>query len=72
MFKKLDKKGVLKSAEFYQGTKAHDTSDNLIYNKKTGALYYDADGTGSISPDPDRHPLQEPQHDLQGLLRRLG
>ncbi|MEE1656947.1 cadherin domain-containing protein [Microvirga sp. CF3062] len=47
VFKTLDKKGVLKSAEFYQGTKAHDRDDNLIYNKKTGALYYDADGTGS-------------------------
>ncbi|MGO4389639.1 cadherin domain-containing protein [Microvirga sp. 2YAF29] len=46
VFTKLDKKGVLKSAEFYAGTKAHDASDNLIYNKKTGALYYDADGTG--------------------------
>ncbi|MEE1656941.1 cadherin domain-containing protein [Microvirga sp. CF3062] len=47
VFKKLDKKGVLKASEFYQGTKAHDRDDNLIYNKKTGALYYDADGTGS-------------------------
>ncbi|MGO4389419.1 hypothetical protein AB4Y85_17965 [Microvirga sp. 2YAF29] len=49
VFTKLDKKGVLKSAEFYVGTKAHDASDNLIYNKKTGALYYDADGTGSAA-----------------------
>ncbi|MEE1658433.1 cadherin domain-containing protein, partial [Microvirga sp. CF3062] len=47
VFKTLDKKGVLKASEFYQGTKAHDASDNLIYNKKSGALYYDADGTGS-------------------------
>ncbi|MGO4389290.1 cadherin domain-containing protein [Microvirga sp. 2YAF29] len=47
VFSKLDKKSVLKSAEFYVGTKAHDASDNLIYNKKTGALYYDADGTGA-------------------------
>ncbi|MEE1656934.1 hypothetical protein VB618_12060 [Microvirga sp. CF3062] len=46
VFKTLDKKGVLKASEFYQGTKAHDRDDNLIYNKKTGALYYDADGTG--------------------------
>ncbi|MGO4389420.1 calcium-binding protein, partial [Microvirga sp. 2YAF29] len=41
------KKGVIKSAEFYQGPKAHDRDDRLIYDKKTGALYYDADGTGA-------------------------
>ncbi|MGO4387392.1 cadherin domain-containing protein [Microvirga sp. 2YAF29] len=47
VFKKMAKKGVIKTNEFYQGTKANDKDDHVIYNKKTGALYYDADGTGS-------------------------
>ena len=49
MFKQMAKKGVIKSAEFYQGVKAHDKSDHIIFDKKTGALFYDADGTGLIA-----------------------
>ncbi|WP_198411745.1 calcium-binding protein [Microvirga flavescens] len=49
IFKKITKKGVLKSGEFYAGAAAHDANDRIIYNKKTGALYYDADGTGSAA-----------------------
>ncbi|WP_404289669.1 calcium-binding protein [Microvirga sp. RSM25] len=41
------KPGALKSGYFYAGTKAHDGDDHLIYNKKAGVLFYDADGTGS-------------------------
>jgi Ca2+-binding RTX toxin-like protein len=37
----------LKSTAFWTGTKAHDSSDRVVYNKTTGAIYYDADGTGS-------------------------
>jgi len=37
----------LNSAAFWTGTKAHDSSDRVVYNKTTGAIYYDADGTGS-------------------------
>lgn len=39
--------GVLLSKYFYAGTKAHDADDHVIYNKATGALYYDSDGTGA-------------------------
>jgi Ca2+-binding RTX toxin-like protein len=32
---------------FVNGKKAQDREDRVVYDKKTGALYYDADGTGS-------------------------
>jgi Ca2+-binding RTX toxin-like protein len=38
---------TLKAAAFFQGTKAHDASDRIIYNKATGAVFYDDDGTGA-------------------------
>jgi Ca2+-binding RTX toxin-like protein len=31
---------------FVNGTKAQDREDRIVYDKKTGNLYYDADGTG--------------------------
>jgi Ca2+-binding RTX toxin-like protein len=37
----------LSSAAFWIGSKAHDSTDRIIYDNKTGALLYDADGTGS-------------------------
>jgi serralysin len=37
----------LSSSFFTIGTKAQDSNDYLIYNNKTGYLYYDADGSGS-------------------------
>ncbi|MGO4706721.1 hypothetical protein AB4072_13215 [Microvirga sp. 2MCAF38] len=51
IFKKLGKgtptkPEKLKSGMFYEGDKAHDNDDRIIYDKKTGNLYYDADGTG--------------------------
>ncbi len=36
-----------KSDMFVQGKKALDREDRIVYDKKTGALYYDQDGTGS-------------------------
>jgi Ca2+-binding RTX toxin-like protein len=42
--------GALSIDAFWSGsnaTAAHDATDRLIYNNTTGALYYDADGTGT-------------------------
>jgi Ca2+-binding RTX toxin-like protein len=36
-----------KAGMFHEGKKAHDKDDRIVYDKKTGALYYDQDGTGS-------------------------
>jgi Ca2+-binding RTX toxin-like protein len=47
IFNKLGKKGELSGQAFWTGTNAHDASDRVIYNKKTGALFYDSDGVGS-------------------------
>lgn len=44
VFKVLDR-GVLDKSEFFVGTKAKDASDHIIYNKSTGALYYDSNGS---------------------------
>jgi Ca2+-binding RTX toxin-like protein len=44
--KKVGSNGKLKSDAFHLGKKAADAEDRVIYDKGTGSLYYDADGTG--------------------------
>jgi Ca2+-binding RTX toxin-like protein len=46
-FTKIAKKGVLAKGAFHIGSKAHDASDRLIYDKTKGILFYDSDGTGA-------------------------
>jgi Ca2+-binding RTX toxin-like protein len=47
VFSKINKTGVLAKGAFHAGGAAHDRDDRIIYNKNTGAVYYDDDGTGA-------------------------
>jgi Ca2+-binding RTX toxin-like protein len=46
IFTRLGGAGGLAAQSFYAGAAVHDASDRIIYDKLTGKLYYDADGTG--------------------------
>lgn len=39
--------GVLNPNLFFAGAAAHDTNDRIVYNKVTGALFYDANGNAA-------------------------
>jgi hypothetical protein len=47
--------GGLSSGAFQLGTGAHDSSDHVIYNRATGDLMYDADGTGAAHAQTFAH-----------------
>lgn len=51
VFTKVGKNGALKAAAFHSNAtgKAHDASDRIVYEKDTGKLFYDADGTGKVA-----------------------
>ncbi|MEQ9666817.1 hypothetical protein [Coleofasciculus sp. G2-EDA-02] len=40
------RRGTLDSSQFTIGSRASDRSDRFIYNNRTGALFFDADGIG--------------------------
>lgn len=46
-FTSLTTTGTLDAGSLVLGTTASDNNDFILYNSKTGALYYDADGSGS-------------------------
>ena len=47
VFTKLGAAGALNAAFFRVGTKALDANDYIVYNKATGGLFYDNDGSGA-------------------------
>lgn len=46
-FTGLGSAGTLDAEAFFLGVVAHDASDRILYDAKTGALSYDADGNGA-------------------------
>lgn len=48
IFKKLGKAGKLKPDFFAIGASAKDANDYIVFNKKSGLLSYDADGSGRV------------------------
>jgi len=51
VFTKIGSNGALKAGAFHASMtgRAHDASDRVIYERDTGKLFYDADGTGRIA-----------------------
>ncbi len=49
IFKGIGGSGTLASKDFHIGSKATSKAQHIIYNKHTGVLYYDPDGTGTKS-----------------------
>ena len=49
VFKAFSKTGALASSAFVTGTAAADADDRIIFDRSTGSLFYDADGTGFTS-----------------------
>ncbi|HIK57107.1 MAG TPA: cadherin domain-containing protein [Synechococcales cyanobacterium M55_K2018_004] len=49
-FETFIRTGRLQANQFRLGSRASDGDDRLIYNRSTGALFFDPDGNGSIAP----------------------
>ena len=51
VYTKVGSDGALKKGAFWANNtgKAHDATDRVIYDKDSGALYYDPDGTGKAA-----------------------
>lgn len=49
IFKGLKKTGTLSKSAFVTGSKAKDSNDRILYDKKTGDVLYDADGSGKTA-----------------------
>jgi Ca2+-binding RTX toxin-like protein len=49
VFTKVRGNRWLDSSAFYVGAAAHDSNDRIVYNKATGALFYDPDGSGAAA-----------------------
>jgi cysteinyl-tRNA synthetase len=47
IFSKLAAGGLAESA-YFEGTRAQDATDRIIYNPATGVVYYDPDGAGGL------------------------
>ena len=45
----MGKNGKLAKDAFVAAKKAMDAEDRIVYDKTTGNLFYDADGTGKIA-----------------------
>ncbi|HEX3860243.1 MAG TPA: MJ1477/TM1410 family putative glycoside hydrolase [Stellaceae bacterium] len=52
VFKTAGAVGTLDVTAFYVGSASHDADDRIIYNRTTGALSYDPDGTGAAAATP--------------------
>lgn len=50
VFTKVGSAGKLSTSAFWVGSKAHDSTDRVVYDKDLGNLIYDADGTGRTAP----------------------
>ncbi|MET0743135.1 MAG: M10 family metallopeptidase C-terminal domain-containing protein [Microvirga sp.] len=52
IFKALGTHGALDEQAFWSGARAHDRSDRILYDKGTGTLLYDPDGSGRSKAVP--------------------
>ncbi|HTV68211.1 MAG TPA: hypothetical protein VMF90_06705 [Rhizobiaceae bacterium] len=49
-FTKIGAVGAFKASAFKLSTQVKDADDRIIYNKTTGGVFYDRDGSGAAAP----------------------